>query len=501
MTNENAGRAVSRSAEAGTFVVGVDVGTSGVKATAVSIEDGVAVERRCVSIGYRPDGEPSRDPDRWVDASLEALKALELSGERDILGVGFTGQMHALVAVGENLRPLRPAMLWLDYDGAAQLQALTSRHSEINFVRSTGNIPLPDFTLAKWLVAVEHEPGLAKDTRAVLGAKDYVRTVLCDGEVTTDWNEAAGTQLYDPFTRRWADEVATAAGLAVDRLPSVVDSTALVAPPRDRDGVGIGVRGVVGTGDQAAAARAVSAFAEGVVSLSLGTSGVLAARLDMAELPGDWDGRFHLFPLDAAGSFQLIGTIPSVGPTLRWVSQLLRVPIEELSTLARKADSDWPGARFYPYLAGRGAPDADAHQQGALVGLTEKTTSADIAQAVYLGIAFELASIVAEMRALGVHVEKVVCSGAVAADSHLAELIGACADVRCATARGLSASSSGAALLAYDAASLGNRPVLGSLPVSSRQVPPGRAEWQEGREAIVHGLSFSAPVVGHDLQC
>ena len=501
MTNERARRSASRSAEERTFVVGVDVGTSGVKATAVSVDEDVAVERRCVSIGYRPDGGPSRDPDRWVDASLEALEALELSREGHIGGVGFTGQMHALVAVDENLRPLRPALLWLDYDGAPQLQALARGHPEIDFVRSTGNIPLPDFTLAKWLLALEEEPGLEKATYAVLGAKDYVRTALCGGEIVTDWNEAAGTQLYDPFTRRWADKIATLARLPVGRLPTIVDSTAMVPPPRDRGGVGVGVHGVVGTGDQAAAARAVSAFAEGVVSLSLGTSGVLSARLDMANLPGDWDGRFHLFPLDTAGSFQLIGTIPSVGPTLQWVSQLLGVPIEELSTLARRADSDRPGTRFYPYLAGRGAPDADAHQEGALVGLTEKTTSADVAQAVYVGIAFELASIVEEMRALGVEVEQVVCSGAVAVDSHLAELIAASADVSCSTARGLSASSSGAALLAYDAVTLGNRPVLGRLPVSSRPVPPGRDAWQEERETIVHRVSLCAPIFGHDRLC
>ena len=399
------------------------------------------------------------------------LEGLELPCEGHIAGVGFTGQMHALVAVDETLRPLRPAVLWLDYEGTAPLQTMLLGHPEIDFVRSTGNIALPDFTLAKWLVAVEQEPGLASATHAILGAKDYVRTVLCGSEIITDWNEAAGTQLYDPFRRSWSDDIATAAGLPVGTLPTVVDSTTLIVPPRNRGGVRVGDHGVVGTGDQAAAARAVGALREGVVSLSLGTSGVLAARLDMPDLPNDWDGRFHLFPLDTAGAFQLIGTIPSVGPTLRWVSQLLRVSIEKLSRLAGSVDTDRPGARFFPYLAGRGAPNADAHQEGALLGLTEKTTSAEVAQAVYVGIAFELGSIVEEMRALGVQVEHVVCSGAVAVDSHLVELIAACADVRCSTASSLSASSSGAALLAHDAVAFESRAALGTRPVSSRPVP------------------------------
>lgn len=475
-----------------TLVAGLDVGTSGAKATLVEVEGELASERGSVTVTYDPDGEPCRDPVRWVAASLEAVQRLTTGASGGVEAIGFTGQMHALVALDQELKPLRPAMLWLDYDGGAQLEAFMRRHPEIDMVRRTGNLPLPDFTLAKWLYAVELTPAIGRTVHAMLGAKDYVRMSMCGGACVTDWNEAAGTQYYDPFDRSWAEEIVVGAGLPLDALPDVVDSTTPAGSAGGLTGRSLWDHWIVGTGDQAAAGRAVGALRRGVVSLSLGTSGVVASRFDMAQLPSNWDGRFHLFPLDAPEEFQLIGTVPSVGPTLRWFSRLTQVPLKELPALARSAPERQSKVRFFPYLGGRGAPNADSQQHGALVGLSETSTSAEVAQAVYLGIAFEVASIIDEMRDVGAVVDHVVCSGGVALDRHLVQTIAACLDVPCSTASGSSASSSGAALLAYDSISSDPAASLALQPVRPRRTAAGRAAWIEDRDLFVQ----SAPRAG-----
>jgi xylulokinase len=468
-----------------TLVAGIDVGTSGAKSSLVEVEGALACERRSVTIGYRRDGAPSRDPGRWLEASLEALERLGLGEDAAVEAVGFTGQMHALVALDGESKPLRPAMLWLDYDGAAQLERFIGDHGEIDMVRRTGNLPLPDFTLAKWLCAVEQTPAIAGSACVLIGAKDYVRRSVCGGTHLTDWNEAAGTQVYDPFNRRWAEEIARAARFPLDALPDVVASTTLTGAAHQPGGNALAKQSVVGTGDQAAASRAVGALQPGVVSLSLGTSGVAASRFDVPELPQDWDGRFHLFPIDAPGGFQLIGTVPSVGPTLRWLSRLTKVPLAKLPALAGSAAGSRSTVRFFPYLGGRGAPNADSEQRGALIGLSETSTSAEVAHAVYLGIAYEIASIIDDMRAVGATIDHVVCSGGAAVDSHLVETIAAYVEAQCSVASGSSASSSGAALLAYDSISADPRASLASLPLQPGPTVHDRVAWSEDREAFL----------------
>ena len=473
------------------LVAGLDIGTSGVKATLVEVVDDVAVERRSTTVPYRPDMEPDREPARWLEASLEALAALELVG-LPLEGVGFTGQMHALVPVDEDLLALRPALLWLDYDGAGPLERFVKAHPEIDFLRRTGNIPLPDFTLAKWLYAVSLMPALSVNTYAVMGAKDYVRARLCGADSVSDPNDAAGTQLFDPLSRCWANEILEAAGLPVSALPRVVPSTTVMPPARQRSGEPFAQQSVVGTGDQAAASRAVGGWSQGTVSLSLGTSGVVAAPFVCSSFPEHWDGQFHLFPLDLEGAFQLIGTVPSVGPTLRWLSRLVGASVEELPELASSADNR-RSPSFFPYLAGRGAPHADSSQHGALVGLTERTSAADIAQAVYWGVALELASIIEETRKVGVEVQRVVCSGGAALDGYLVGSIAVCLDVPCLTASTSNASSSGAALIAYDFVSPSNTATLHLRPVPPAKALAEPAYWHDQREAFLQGPPHLRP--------
>jgi xylulokinase len=422
--------------------LGIDVGTSGLKAMIVESVDGHVTRALSQDVRYQTDGQPTRDADRWVLAAREAIEALQLT--EPLTAVSFTGQMHALVAVDANHRPVAPARLWLDYEGEQALKRFVARNPDLDLLERTGNIPLSDFTLAKWLGSLEEQRFDADDILGIVGAKDYVRLELTGAtQLTTDVNDAAGTQLYDPYRHEWDEDIRAAANLARSALPTVGD-------PTDPAGEMLGAPVAIGTGDQAAAARAVGAWNPHIASLSLGTSGVLAAAVELASLPTPWDGRFHLLPLRRNGPFQMIGTVPSLGPTLRWAQTLLGATAWDFDAMARSAIGRPNPVRFFPWLGGRGAPDAAASLRGALLGIAESTGPADIASAVYLGIAAELAYILEQMRSYGAVIEEVVCSGGGTQSPFLIDVISACLTARVSLASSPGASAAGASLLALE---------------------------------------------------
>jgi sugar (pentulose or hexulose) kinase len=465
------------------WVVGVDVGTSGAKAALVGIRDGVVTGVRSKSVAYTGTGI-CRDPNEWVRAAYEAVAAVR--GSTEVQALGFSGQMHALVAVDEAFDVVRPALLWLDYSGDSKLRDFVRGHPDLDVVEVTGNVPLPDFTLAKWLVALDADPSLPSRLRWLLGAKDFVRAKMCGLDAVTDWNDAGGTQFFDMVNRVWSRALCEAAGLPRHVLPRVCDSTATVGAARSPAGDVLALRAVVGTGDQAAASRAVGGTTPGTASLGLGTSGVVARSFEDSGPAGRLDPRFHLFPLDPPGALHVIGTVPSIGPTLAWLSRLLGKRKGALSALAAGAQGDTRGVMFFPYLGGRGAPHADAMQAGAFTGLRESTTSAELALAVYSGMALELASVLREMAVCcGSDVLALVCSGGAARDAQLLGTIAAAVDVPCRLSAAVDGSSVGAALLGYDSLGTGVSPSLPAVDVQPAEVSLVFEAWLEARERIV----------------
>ena len=224
--------------------VGVDVGTSALKAVRVATVGGRVTIEAVASEPYTPSRRPSRSPRAWLVAAGRAL-AMVVDGP--IETIGFTGQMHALVPVRGG-RSLGQTMLWLDMAGALYLEAFVRAHPDLSLLHRTGNIPLPDFTLAKWLALRNQSPGLANQVETLPAAKDFVRNAFAaDGPAVTDVNEAAGAQWYDPFKHSWDGAICAAAGIPSSALSQVVDPTTVVGYNTSRR-LPIGVPIVAGAG-------------------------------------------------------------------------------------------------------------------------------------------------------------------------------------------------------------------------------------------------------------
>src|SRR4051794_1326223 len=256
-----------------TVAVGLDVGTTGVKALAVTADgEVVASAESHYGLSQPQPGWSEQAPAHWWAGSESAIAAL---GPHEIAGIGLSGQMHGLVALDEHDRVLRPAILWNDQRTAAECAEIERRVGLGRLIELTGNRALTGFTAPKLLWLRTHEPEVYARIRHILLPKDYVRFKLT-GERTIDAADASGTLLFDVRHRRWSEEVCDALEIPLEWLPEAFESTEVAT-----------------AGDQAAGALGVGIVEPGAVSVVLGTSGVVFATLP-AYAP-DPQARVHVF--------------------------------------------------------------------------------------------------------------------------------------------------------------------------------------------------------------
>jgi xylulokinase len=371
-------------------LVGIDVGTTGVKALAISPE-GEVLER--AEVGYplsTPQaGWSEQDPNDWVDAAGAALAQLGV----EPVGIGLSGQMHGLVCLDEADRVLRPAILWNDQRTGEQCTEIEERIGRERLVTLTGNRALPGFTAPKLLWLREHEPETYARIAHVMLPKDYVRWRLT-GERATDVADASGTLLLDVAGRRWSSEMLAELELDPSWLPPVVESQAVTGA------TAAGVPVAAGAGDQAAGALGVGVDRPGPLSVVLGTSGVV-----FAALPGythDPEGRAHVFCHAVPESWHAMGVMLSAAASLAWLQGLLDAPYDVLLGDAEAVPAGAEGALFAPYLAGERTPHADPNVRAALVGLTLRHGRGHVVRSVLEGVAYGLRDSLELLRSLGI---------------------------------------------------------------------------------------------------
>lgn len=381
--------------------LGVDVGTTGVKALLVDAHGNVEAS----ATHEYPMSHPrplwaEQDPNAWWEA---ARRSIEQVVDRHVEAVGLTGQMHGLVLLDAQGEVLRQCIMWNDQRTEAQCAAISATADVLGL---TGNPVLPGFTAPKILWVREHEPEIYARIAKVLLPKDYVRYRLT-GELFSDVSDASGTALFDVEHRVWSDAMLDALEIPRDWLPEVTESAEVSAKVRDGPLAGTPVVG--GAGDQAAQAVGAGAVREGVVSVTLGTSGVVFAASDTYRV----DPRLHAFCHAVRGKWHLMGVMLSAGGSLRWYRDVIGgEPYDRLTAAAAPSSN---GVIFLPYLSGERTPHPDPHAKGVFYGLTLRHTKAHLTRAVMEGVAFGLRDSLELMRAQGLAFDQVRVSGGGAA--------------------------------------------------------------------------------------
>jgi len=376
-----------------TDLVGLDVGTTGVKALRIS-PDGEIVAR--AEEGYRlstpQPGWAEQDPEDWWKAAEAALAAV---GSDGVAGIGLSGQMHGLVALDNADRVLRPAILWNDQRTGAECAEIEARFGLRELVRLTGNRALPGFTAPKLLWLRRHEPDVYARIARVLLPKDYVRLRLV-GEHATDVADASGTLLFDVRQRRWSGEVLEGLEIPADWVPAALESTGLSG--RTADGLPV----AAGAGDQAAGALGVGVDRPGPLSVVLGTSGVVFAALPA--FAADPDGRVHSFCHAVPDGWHAMGVMLSAAGSLGWLHHVVASgePLDKLVAEAEPWAPGVEGVTFLPYLTGERTPHVDPKARAAFTGLSVRHDRGALVRAVLEGVAFGLRDSLELLRGLGV---------------------------------------------------------------------------------------------------
>jgi xylulokinase len=389
---------IRRRSEAMSLFLGIDVSTTGAKALLVDGTGAVAASATTPLTLQTPKPLWSeQDPQEWWSATQRSIReafAHAKANAADVAAVGLTGQMHGLVLLDEARRVLRPAILWNDQRTGAQCDAIRERMGgKERLVRITGNDALTGFTAPKILWVRENEPDVYAQARLVLLPKDYVRLKLT-GVPAMDKADGSGTLLFDLAARDWSKDVLAALDIPESWLPPTYEGTQVTgtvsAAAAAATGLAEGTPVMAGGGDQAAGAVGAGAVAPGVVSLTLGTSGVIFATTDRALV--EPEGRLHAFCHAVPGAWHLMGVTLSAAGSLQWYRDTLATS-EAFDTLVREA-ADAPagseGLLFLPYLSGERTPHPDPLARGSFVGLTLRHRRAHLTRAVLEGVAFSM---------------------------------------------------------------------------------------------------------------
>ena len=357
-------------------VVGADVGTSGLKVVALSVAGEVVAEGEAgYAVASPRPGWAEQDVAVWRQALDDVLARLELTGRR-VLALGLAGQMHGAVLVDAAGRALAPALLWPDSRARAELERWRALAEPDRAALANPLVPGMTGPMLGWLAA--HRPDLVERSAAVLLPKDALRAVLVPGSpLVTDRSDASATLLWDVPGDRWSAAATGAAGVPPELLPAVRPSSEVVGELyRDRARIPV----VVGGADTPLAMLAVGAAG---LQVNLGTGAqVLRSGVRPAPVLGPVT---HLYA-DVDDGWYAMAALQNGGSAWAWVADVLGVPQVEFFELAASAAPGAGGVSFSPWLLGERGGVAEPQDHAALLGLTARTTRADIARAAVEGV-------------------------------------------------------------------------------------------------------------------
>jgi xylulokinase len=447
--------------------LGIDVGTGGSRALLVD-------ERGGVRAGYTAAHEEmhmerplwaEQRPENWWDAVVDAVRGvLAKAGVNggDVKGVGLSGQMHGLVILDNANRVIRPSLIWCDQRSQQQVDFVNSTVGRDKVLEFTANPVLTGFTLPKLLWVRDHEPANFARVKKMLLPKDYVRFQLT-GEFASEVSDASGTSVFDVVKRRWSWEMMDALGLDRAILPKCYESSEvtgqITAEVAALTGLKAGTPVVGGGGDQASSAVGNGIVEEGIVSCTLGTSGVVFAHMEKVEY--DPAGRVHTFCHAVRDKWHVMGVTQGAGLSLQWFRNQL-APGTEYDSLTAEAAQSPAGAQglyWLPYLMGERTPHLDATIRGGWIGLTAKHKRSDLIRAVIEGVSYSQRDCLDIIEGLGVAVKSVRASGGGAQSAFWRRLLAGILNKRVVTLATQEGSAYGAALLA-----LAGTGAYGSVP-------------------------------------
>lgn len=453
-------------------LLGIDLGTTGIKAALFAVDDGRTLASAFVEypLFHPQPGWAEQNPADWWQATLTAIRACLQRGAQagvspqDVRGAGLSGQMHGVVLLNENSQVLRPCIIWADQRSEEQCRWITERVGLTRLIEYVSNPALPGFSAPKALWVRDHEPDIFARAHLLLLPKDYIRYRLT-GVAAMEISDAAGTCLLNVKKGEWSRELLEAINFDLALLPPVVpaDTVAGTITPEVASLTGLpeGTPVAGGGADNACGAVGNGVVEPGLALVSIGTSGVVLAHAGTPQVDTSSPvPRVHTFNHAVPGAWYLMGVTQAAGLSLRWLRDNIGLPeralerwadLDAYELLAREAANAPAGSSglfFLPYLQGERTPHLDAYARGGWIGLSAIHDRRHLVRSVLEGVAFSLKdcfSIIAEQ---GLHIEQVRATGGGAKSPVWRQIIADVLGVELVTTNAQEGPAFGAALLA-----------------------------------------------------
>ncbi|MFG0249501.1 MAG: xylulokinase [Phycisphaeraceae bacterium JB051] len=411
------------------YLLGIDIGTSGTK-TLICDHAGKVIATAMAehTVESPKPGWSEQSPEQWWNATCKATKAVLKKSKvkpNSITGIGLSGQMHGSVFLADDTKPLRPALLWNDQRTQAQCDAITKlAGGKRKLINMVGNPALTGFTAPKILWVRENEPKVYAKTKHILLPKDYIRLCMT-GEYATEVGDASGTLLLDVKKRKWHKGLMSKLGIDSSLMPDCYESHIvtgkLTATAAKVMGLVKDIPVVGGSGDQPAGAVGNGIVHAGIVSATLGTSGVMYAHASKPVY--DKDGRVHTMCSAVENEWCVFGCMLSAGGSFQWfrnhladveVAMAKKKKVDPYTLLIDQAAQAQPGSEglfFLPYLTGERCPYANPNARGGWIGLTARHDRNAMIRSLLEGVTFGMADALNIMQQMGIATKSVRLSG------------------------------------------------------------------------------------------
>lgn len=400
------------------YLMGIDLGTSSVKSIIMDLDGNVIGVGKDDYGVMTPDiGYAEQDAEVLWEAAVRSIKkALSDSSidPSDIKGIGLSGQMHGLVPLDKQLKPVRPVIIWADQRSKQQIDNIYNIVGIKEFREVTLNSLSTGFFICSLMWIRDNEPQNYGNIYKAVLPKDYIRFKLC-GELATDVSDASATLAFNTAKRCWACDIIEKLGLDTGLFPKYGESYQIAGEITEECAEKTGLRRktpvVCGGGDTIMHSVGNGIIKPGIVSANIGTAGQISTAVDTPL----YDSQFRLNTFCHAGNnlWIVLGGHLNGGITLKWLREnyFPNMSLQQFDAIADEIPPGCEGEIFLPYLSGERTPYQDPSARGILFGLTLRHGYKHMIRAAMEGVIMGLRLSLEIFRELSIPIEKIVASG------------------------------------------------------------------------------------------
>ena len=399
-------------------ILGIDLGTSSVKAMLFDAEQGViAVRAEEYGVDIAHPGWAQQSPALWWESLVRVLRWLEShyrGAYRAVCAVGYSGQMHGMVLTDAKGQPVRPAVIWLDQRAGRQLEEIGAALSEEDMGNVFCNRVSSGFAFPSLLWVREQEPEIFARAAHFLSPKDYIRYKMT-GEIGAEVVDASSTTLFATGERDWAWEVIDRFHLPPQLFPKVHESAdiagTVTAQCEAQTGLPAGIPVIYGSGDQPAQSIGNGVIGPGRIISNIGTGGQISA---FSSRPAyDKKLRTNTFCHAIRDAWTIFGATLCSGMSLSWAkNKVFRAgSYEEINAAVAAVSPGADGLIYLPYLSGERTPHMNPDARGVFFGMTLGQEQGHFLRAVMEGVTYSLRDCLGILQELGVDAPEIIASG------------------------------------------------------------------------------------------